>query len=70
MLVRFDASRAARSAALIAAFSQHALPKLADGSYAVEVDRAFDLADVNAAHELMESNATLGKIVLNMSHDE
>ena len=57
-------------AALIAAFSQHALPKLADGSYAVEVDRAFDLADVNAAHELMESNATLGKIVLNMSHDE
>ena len=56
-------------AALIEAFSQHALPKLADGSYVVQIDRAFDLNDVNA-HELMESNATLGKIVLNVSHDE
>lgn len=57
-------------AALIEAFSQHALPKLADGSYVVQLDRAFDLGDAQAAHELMESNATLGKIVLNMPHDE
>lgn len=45
-----------------------AVPKLAemleDGKLAVQFDRAFDLADVAAAHEYVESRQSMGKVVI------
>jgi NADPH:quinone reductase-like Zn-dependent oxidoreductase len=41
---------------------------LRTGSLRPVIDRAFDLADVVAAHRYLESNAQLGKIVLTVGH--
>jgi NADPH:quinone reductase-like Zn-dependent oxidoreductase len=46
------------------AFSRTTLPLLADGRLKPMVDSVFELRDVAQAHERMEANQNLGKIVL------
>ena len=50
--------------ALAREFSERTLPLFASGRLRPVVDRVFPFAEIRAAHELMESNATFGKIVL------
>src|ERR1700693_5754494 len=45
-------------------FSEHVVPLFEKGALRPVVDRVFPFSEVRAAHELMESNATFGKIVL------
>ena len=52
---------------LVRAFSEFALPRLADGTFRVHVDKSYALAEAGAAHEYMESNASMGKIVLSVN---
>ena len=49
---------------LTRAFARTTLPLLADGRLKPLVDSVFDLSDVARAHEHMEANQNLGKIVL------
>lgn len=46
-----------------ALFEAQALPKLLSGEFKHYVEKVFDWEDIIAAHELMESNQTMGKIV-------
>ena len=41
----------------------HAMPKFADGSFKIFVEKVFDWEKVVEAHQLMESNQTKGKII-------
>jgi NADPH2:quinone reductase len=45
-------------------FADRGLPLLESGLLKPVVDRVFSFAEIRAAHELMESNKTFGKIVL------
>ena len=45
-------------------FSEHAIPLFETGKLRAVVDRVFPFSEIRAAHELMESNKTFGKIVL------
>lgn len=47
-----------------AAFARDVLPLLQSGAVRPVVDRVFPLEDIREAHELLESNATFGKVVL------
>jgi NADPH2:quinone reductase len=49
------------------AFEEQVVPLLARGIVRAVVDREYPLADVRAAHERMESNESIGKIVLRVS---
>ena len=49
------------------AFEEQVVPLLARGVVRAVVDREFPLADVRAAHMWMESNESIGKIVLRVS---
>ena len=49
---------------LAQAFSERALPLFEAGRLRPVVDRVFQFAEIRAAHQLMESNKTFGKIVL------
>jgi NADPH2:quinone reductase len=49
------------------AFEEQVVPLLARGIVRAVVDREFPLADVRAAHARMESNESIGKIVLRVS---
>lgn len=49
------------------AFEEQVVPLLARGVVRAVVDRVFPLADVRAAHARMESNESIGKIVLRVS---
>lgn len=51
-------------AALVQSFTRRALPLFADGTLRPVIDRTFPLEQVSAAHELMETNANFGKIIL------
>jgi len=51
-------------ARLVARFAAEALPLVASGALRLLVEREFDLEDLAAAHALMESNATTGKILV------
>ncbi|MGH7677917.1 MAG: NAD(P)H-quinone oxidoreductase [Gemmatimonadaceae bacterium] len=51
-------------AAATAAFVRDVLPLLESGAVRPVVDRVFPLHEIGAAHALLESNATFGKIVL------
>lgn len=42
---------------------EQAMPKFADGSFKIFVEKVFNWEDVVKAHELMESNKTKGKII-------
>ena len=48
-------------------FAAQVVPLLAGGAVRAVVDSVFDLADVRAAHERMESNESFGKIVLSVT---
>jgi len=48
-------------------FAAQVVPLLARGAARPVVDSVFDLADVRAAHERMESNESFGKIVLSVT---
>ncbi len=54
----------AEKIALTAAFSGFALPRFADGRLIAVIDSAYPLAEAAEAHRRMESNANIGKIVL------
>jgi len=45
-------------------FIRESLPAFADGKLTPVIDRVFPMAEVRAAHERMEENANIGKIVL------
>jgi len=45
-------------------FALHVVPLLAEGRVRPNVDRVFDIQDVRAAHEYLESNESFGKVVL------
>ena len=45
-------------------FAIDVVPHLANGSVRPNLDRVFDLHDVRAAHEYLESNESFGKVVL------
>lgn len=42
---------------------EHALPRFKDGSFKVHIEKVFDWKDIVAAHQLMESNKTKGKLI-------
>ena len=48
-------------------FGREVLPLLADGRLRPVIDRRFALEDVAAAHEVMEANANVGKLVLDVT---
>jgi NADPH2:quinone reductase len=50
--------------ALARDFATHAIPMFDAGLLKPVIDRVLPFAEIRAAHELMESNATFGKIVL------
>lgn len=54
----------AEKADLTAAFARDVLPLLASGQVRPVLDKAFRLDDVAAAHAYLESNDTIGKVVL------
>jgi len=54
---------------LIADFSQYALPLFEKGELKPIVDKIFDLQDVAAAHQYVEANQNIGKVVLSISDD-
>ena len=55
---------AADKAAIVSRFAQRFAPLFEQGVLAPQVDRVYPLAEVRAAHERMERNENLGKIVL------
>ncbi|MDO7849742.1 NAD(P)H-quinone oxidoreductase [Hymenobacter sp. M29] len=54
-------------AALAAAVEQHVWPLIAAGKFRPVIYKTFPLAEAAAAHELMESSAHIGKIVLEVT---
>ena len=54
----------AYKARLVAAFAANALPLLESGALTAVVHGEFPLEEVAAAHALMESNVTTGKLLL------
>ena len=54
-------------ASLAAAVEEHAWPLIAAGKFRPVIYKTFPLAEAAAAHELMESSAHIGKIVLEVS---
>jgi putative PIG3 family NAD(P)H quinone oxidoreductase len=57
----------ARKIALTRDFSEFALPRFADGRLVPVIDTVFDWREAAKAHERMESNANVGKIVLRVT---
>jgi NADPH:quinone reductase len=48
-------------------FAAHVLPLAARGLIRPVIDRTYALEEIRAAHQRLESNATLGKIVIKFS---
>jgi NADPH2:quinone reductase len=45
-------------------FTQHVVPLLANGAVRPIIDKVFQMAEVRAAHQRIESNESFGKVVL------
>lgn len=56
-------------AEVIRNFAAHVVPLLAFGDLRPVVDRVFPVADVRFAHQHVESNKTIGKVVLELPND-
>jgi NADPH:quinone reductase-like Zn-dependent oxidoreductase len=54
---------------IVAEFTRRALPKFADRSIVPIIEKVFPLAEVVAAHQMMEADQHFGKIVLKVSAD-
>lgn len=54
-------------AAIVERFRQRFLSGFEQGTFAPQLDRVYPLSEVRAAHERMESNENLGKIVLELA---
>jgi putative PIG3 family NAD(P)H quinone oxidoreductase len=54
----------AEKAAAVAAFANHVLPLVRCGILKPVIDTTFNLDDVAAAHQRLESNETVGKVIL------
>jgi NADPH:quinone reductase-like Zn-dependent oxidoreductase len=52
-----------------AAFGREVMPWIASGALTMRIDARFRLDDIAAAHALMESNATIGKVALAIGPD-
>lgn len=48
-------------------FAADVIPKLAEGAFRIVVDKEFPLEQLQQAHEYMETNANMGKIVIRVS---
>ncbi|HEX8458178.1 MAG TPA: NAD(P)H-quinone oxidoreductase [Pyrinomonadaceae bacterium] len=48
-------------------FAAHVVPLLARGGLRPVIDSVFDIADIRAAHQRLESNETFGKIVIKVT---
>lgn len=59
---------AADKAAIVARFARRFVAPLERGELAPQIDRVYPLEEVRAAHELMERNENLGKIVISVAH--
>jgi len=42
---------------------EHALPKLVDGRFTIFIDKVFEMEEIQKAHEVLESNQTMGKLI-------
>jgi NADPH:quinone reductase-like Zn-dependent oxidoreductase len=62
MRTRSDAEKSA----VVQRFTERSLPAFAQGGLEPIVDRVYPLSEVRAAHERMEGNDNLGKIVLEL----
>ncbi|HEX5706665.1 MAG TPA: NAD(P)H-quinone oxidoreductase [Pyrinomonadaceae bacterium] len=51
-------------------FAEGVVPLLARGLVRPVIDSAFDLTEVRAAHERLESNTTFGKVILKVASDD
>ena len=52
------------------AFAIEVVPHLANGSVHPNLDRVFDLHDVRAAHQYLESNESFGKVILKIDDSD
>ena len=50
--------------AVTESFARHVLPMLADGRLVPRIDATFAFEDIGAAHALVETNTTIGKVAL------
>ena len=50
-------------------FAEQVVPLIECGRLRPTIDSVFDLSEVRAAHERMESNASFGKIVLRVGDE-
>lgn len=58
---------ASEKASLVDAFTEWGLPRLADGRLRPIVHTTFDLADAARAHQLVQDDAAVGKVVLRVA---
>lgn len=54
-------------AALKKEFLEKVYPHLVAGEFTILIEKEFDWTDIQKAHELMESNSTMGKIIVRVS---
>ena len=64
---RLRSRPAAQKARIVADFTDSVLPLLADGRMRPVVHRVFPLAEAAAAHDALDSDETIGKIVLDVA---
>lgn len=48
-------------------FIEHALPHIVNGDFKAKVDRVLDWTQIREAHETMEKNEIMGKIICTIS---
>jgi NADPH:quinone reductase-like Zn-dependent oxidoreductase len=53
--------------AVTEAFARDVVPRVESGELRATIDRVFPLAEIAAAHERLASNATFGKVVLDVA---